>query len=60
MTLGQLVDGWIADARRRIHKSIDRKCRKALGENAATVHRSTGQIYRDREAELRDATDGRR
>lgn len=54
------IDAMFEAARRRLHRDIDRKCRKALGEKSETVNRSTGQLYRDRAAELRDATEGRR
>lgn len=64
MTLAEKVDIWIADAVRRLHKSIDVRADIAKGDRPAeTVRRSYGQKYRDRAreaAELRDATDGRR
>lgn len=48
-------------ARRRLHKRIDIACDLALGKDTkSTINRRYGQLYRDRAAELRDATEGRR
>ena len=55
------IERMFADAPRRIFKAIDRRCEHELGKRPReTVNRSVGQRYRDRAAELRDATDGRR
>jgi hypothetical protein len=55
MSLSPKIDAMFEAARRRLHRDIDRKCRIALGEKGETVNRSTGQLYRDRAAEAREA-----
>ena len=60
MNLAAKVDAMCAAAIRRLHKAIDRRAGYAKGIPREMVNRSTGQLYRDRAAELRDATDGRR
>lgn len=56
MTLAAKVNAWCANARRRLHKEIDRRAELAKGERpAATINRSLGQRYRDRSVEAREA-----
>jgi len=39
------IDTMIAAARRRIHKSIERRTQVALGRKPSTANRSAGQLY---------------
>lgn len=50
------IDAMFEAARRRLHKSIDKRCAHELGKDSrSTVNRRFGQLYRDREAEAREA-----
>lgn len=55
MTLSPTIEAMCAAALRKLHKAIDRRARIALGEPPEKVNRSTGQLYRDRDAEAREA-----